>query len=367
MTSEARSGAAAGAGTWVEVGGIADLPEDRAVAVADGTVLVIRHGDEVTAWRNRCGHRDLSLHGGLVADGVVTCPHHLWRYRTTDGTCLAGGRDEALVPVAVVVDEGRVRVHPPPPPPSLVELLRAHARDAIASTAAPLPPTPLPPTSATDWTPSMPDVRQSTPRPALVWDMGGILYRYFTEVLRDMAAAGDWPDLVLGPTVGSDPDYERMTVGEIDEHVYLAIVRARLADAGIDVDPVTAIDWPTQERAVAWQLVAAAGAEHRPQGLLTNDASKWLGEDWWETWSGAGHFAHLIDVRHVGVRKPEPEPYLAAAAALGLQPRECLFIDDMVVNCKGAEAVGMASHHVDIRHPDDDLRALADRLGLVLA
>ena len=366
MSSEARPAAPAGAGTWVEVGAIADLPEDRAVAVADGRVLVIRDGDAVTAWRNRCGHRDLSLDGGLVADGVVTCPHHLWRYRTADGTCLAGGRDGALAPVAVEVDAGRVRVRRPPPPPSLVEVLRAHARDATAP-ASPLPPPPLPPPSRTDWTPPMPDVRQPTPRPALVWDMGGILYRYFTEVLVDMAAAGDWPDVVLGPTVGSDPDYERMSIGEIDEHDYLAIVRARLADAGIDVDPVTAIDWPTQERAVAWQLVAAAGAQRRPQGLLTNDASKWLGDDWWETWSGAGHFAELIDVRHVGVRKPAPEPYLAAAEALGLEPRECLFIDDMVVNCEGAEAIGMASHHVDIRHSDDDLGALADRLGLVLA
>ena len=210
----------------------------------------------------------------------------------------------------------------------------------------------------------LPAARPGTTLPALVWDMGGILYRYFTEVLADMADAHQWPELTLGPTVGVDEDYERMTMGEIDEHDYLAIVRARLAAVGLDVDPVAAIDWPTQARSVAWRVVARAAAQDRPQAVLTNDATKWLGEGWWETWHGAGHFAALVDVRRVGVRKPAPEPYLAAAEALGLDPSQCLFIDDMVVNCKGAEAVGMASHHVDIRHADDDLRALADRLGI---
>lgn len=210
----------------------------------------------------------------------------------------------------------------------------------------------------------LPDTTASTPLPALVWDMGGILYRYFTEVLVDMASAGQWPDLVLGPTVGVDEDYERMTMGEIDEHDYLAIVRQRLAAVGVDVDPVTSIDWPAQQRAVAWDVVTGAASQGRHQAVLTNDATKWLGEGWWETWHGAGHFAALVDVRRVGVRKPAPEPYLAAAEALGLEPTKCLFIDDMVVNCKGAEAVGMASHHVDIRHADDDLRALRDRLGI---
>jgi FMN phosphatase YigB (HAD superfamily) len=203
--------------------------------------------------------------------------------------------------------------------------------------------------------------------PALVWDMGGIMYRYFTEVLLEQAAANGWPvdGMPLGPTGAvEDPEYDAMNRGEIDEPGYLAVIRQRFAAAGIDVDPMTAIHWPDQSRPETWAVIRAAHAASHPQGLLTNDASKWLGPNWWETWEPARWFDHLIDVEQVGVRKPAPEPYLAAAAALGLAPVDCLFIDDMIVNCAGAEAVGMSSHHVDIRDVAGSMERLAKRLEL---
>lgn len=46
-----------------------------------------------------------------------------------------------------------------------------------------------------------------------------------------------------------------------------------------------------------------------------------------------------------GVRKPDPEAYLGPARALGVAPRECLFVDDRALNCRGAEAAGMSAHH----------------------
>lgn len=77
-------------------------------------------------------------------------------------------------------------------------------------------------------------------------------------------------------------------------------------------------------------------------------------------------FDQILDVVTVGVRKPAPEPYLAAAEALGLPAAACLFVDDMQVNCDGAEAVGMASHRFDITDPDGTVVALAARLGISL-
>lgn len=209
----------------------------------------------------------------------------------------------------------------------------------------------------------------TTALPAIVWDMGGILYRYFTEVLLEWAPQRGWQidDVALGPTSAvADPDYAAMMAGRIDEHEYLEIVRARLLRAGVDIDPTAVIDWPQQERRTAWHVISTAHRAGHPQALLTNDASKWLGERWWETWEPASWFDQLVDVTTIGVRKPAPEPYLAAASALELRPQDCLFVDDMVVNCQGAEAVGMASHHVDIREPDAALARLAERLGLDL-
>ena len=207
-------------------------------------------------------------------------------------------------------------------------------------------------------------------RPGVIWDLGGIIYRYFTEVLLAEAPTRGWAldGIPFGPTGRlPDPEYERMSDGHIDEHAYLDIVHARLATQGIDVHIPSEIDWPRQTRPEAIRLLAALQAADHPQALLTNDATRWLGQRWWETWAPAGYFDAIVDVATLGVRKPAPEPYRAGADRLGLQPHECLFVDDMRVNCRGAEAVGMASHHVDVAAPEHSLAQLADRLGVELA
>jgi len=50
---------------------------------------------------------------------------------------------------------------------------------------------------------------------------------------------------------------------------------------------------------------------------------------------------------------------------LGLQPAECVFIDDIEANVLAAEAVGMAGvHHRDL---DSTTRRLSELLGIPLA
>ena len=204
-------------------------------------------------------------------------------------------------------------------------------------------------------------------RTAIVWDMGGIMYRYFTEILAERAEVERWPTVPLGPT-GRLPDaeYAAMDAGEMVEPEYLGVVRRRLAAAGVEVDPVNEIAWSEQAREPTWTLIRALSEAGHRQALLTNDASKWLGERWWETWAPVSWFDAIVDVVTVGVRKPAPEPYLAAAEALDLPASACLFVDDMRVNCDGAEAVGMASHHFDIRAPERSIGELAERLGVTL-
>ena len=55
--------------------------------------------------------------------------------------------------------------------------------------------------------------------------------------------------------------------------------------------------------------------------------------------------------RHLGdggIRKPAPEIYEIGARSLHLQPKECVFVDDLRGNLKPARALGMTTvHHVD--------------------
>jgi putative hydrolase of the HAD superfamily len=45
----------------------------------------------------------------------------------------------------------------------------------------------------------------------------------------------------------------------------------------------------------------------------------------------------------IGHVKPDPEAYEITAEKLGVEPSECVFIDDKESFCQAAEAVGMKS------------------------
>ena len=54
-------------------------------------------------------------------------------------------------------------------------------------------------------------------------------------------------------------------------------------------------------------------------------------------------FDEVVESRVVGVRKPEPAFYEIACARLGVEPGECVFLDDLGINLKPAAAMGMTT------------------------
>ena len=65
-----------------------------------------------------------------------------------------------------------------------------------------------------------------------------------------------------------------------------------------------------------------------------------------------GTFATIVTGDRVELGKPHPEPYLTAAAELGLAPEDCLAIEDSNTGAKSAVAAGCTTlcvpHHVPI-------------------
>jgi putative hydrolase of the HAD superfamily len=73
-------------------------------------------------------------------------------------------------------------------------------------------------------------------------------------------------------------------------------------------------------------------------------------------------FDHVVLSFEVGHRKPDPAMFALAAQRAGVQPSECLLVDDLAKNCTGAEAAGWrAIHFVDAESAADELRQLTDR------
>lgn len=57
--------------------------------------------------------------------------------------------------------------------------------------------------------------------------------------------------------------------------------------------------------------------------------------------------------------KPHPEPYLTAAARLGVDPAHCVAFEDSVSGVRAAHAAGMRTVMVpDLVHPSDEVAAL---------
>ena len=87
-------------------------------------------------------------------------------------------------------------------------------------------------------------------------------------------------------------------------------------------------------------LVLRAHVMGIPTALLSNS---WGNEYPRELW--AGMFDAVLISGEVGLRKPEPEIYLLTAERLGLTPEDCVFVDDLKINVRGAVAVGMVGIH----------------------
>jgi nitrite reductase/ring-hydroxylating ferredoxin subunit len=98
----------------------ADLADGEARVVGYGggllpkEILVVRDGDHVRAYLNRCAHLALPLNVGRrvrTANRLLFCDHHHAAFRFEDGLCVEGVcPDASLAAVPITVHEGQVLV-----------------------------------------------------------------------------------------------------------------------------------------------------------------------------------------------------------------------------------------------------------------
>jgi putative hydrolase of the HAD superfamily len=78
--------------------------------------------------------------------------------------------------------------------------------------------------------------------------------------------------------------------------------------------------------------------------MLTNNVREW--EPLWRSMLAVDElFEAVVDSGFVGCRKPESRIYALTLERIGLPAEACLFIDDVLVNCEGAEKAGMTAIH----------------------
>ena len=110
------------------------------------------------------------------------------------------------------------------------------------------------------------------------------------------------------------------------------------------------------------ELMREAKAAGHRMGLLTNNVREW--EPLWRAMLPVDEiFEAVVDSGFVGCRKPDPEIYGLMLARLDDVPAEqCLFIDDVDVNCAAARELGMSAVHY--QHNEQAIPEIRDALGL---
>ncbi|HYF73265.1 MAG TPA: HAD family phosphatase [Nocardioides sp.] len=204
---------------------------------------------------------------------------------------------------------------------------------------------------------------------AVLWDMDGTLvdtepYWVQSEYALAERYGGRWSDAdalnLLGNDLVSSAHYIR-------EHM------------GIDVDPeqiveelldgvVARVELDVPWRPGAVDQLARLRAAGVPCGLVTSSYERFVAPILSRL--PAETFRVVVTGDRVEQAKPHPEPYLTAAAALGLTPEACLAVEDSNTGAKSAEAAGclvlVVENHVPVL--PSTRRVFADTLeGLDLA
>ena len=75
-------------------------------------------------------------------------------------------------------------------------------------------------------------------------------------------------------------------------------------------------------------------------------------------------FDHVIESAKIGLRKPDPKIYHMMVEALAVDPRRCIYLDDLGVNLKPARDMGMTT--IKVRDAKQALTELEAATGLSL-
>lgn len=208
----------------------------------------------------------------------------------------------------------------------------------------------------------------------LLIDYGGVLTVSIESSVRawadndavDLADFGallrDW----LGNTTGENPVHELET-GRMPPAQFERILADRLREltggqvmaAGL----LTRMFQHLKPEPGMLEVVRRARSQGVRTALLSNSwGNSYPREHWHDV------FDVVVISGEVGMRKPDPDIYLHTAGLLGLEPSQCVFVDDMPHNIAGAAAVGMvAVHHDNPRSTTAELEAvLGVRLGVEL-
>jgi putative hydrolase of the HAD superfamily len=178
---------------------------------------------------------------------------------------------------------------------------------------------------------------------AVIFDFGGVITSSPFEAFARYEAARGLPANFIRTVNATNPDHNawaQLERNEIDAAQFDAIFRAEAQALGHDVPGRDVL--PLLAGDVRPGMVAALQAckAQFKVGCITNNVASEEDIGWGCSVTDIlALFDHVIESSKAGVRKPDPRIYLMMCEALGVQPADCVYLDDLGINCKPAAAL----------------------------
>ena len=210
---------------------------------------------------------------------------------------------------------------------------------------------------------------------AVLWDFGGVFTTSpFDSFNRHEAERGLPKDLIRRVN-STNPDSNAWALferGHIDSKAFdVKFLEESTALGhpvrGAEVLPLLSGD--LRPRMVEALLICK---RHFKVGCITNNVVHGHGPTMSANREGASrvnavmqHFDAIIESSKAGIRKPDPRIYQMMCELLGVKPKECIYLDDLGINCKPAAQLGMTA--IKVIGEDQALADLAKATGLSFA
>jgi putative hydrolase of the HAD superfamily len=205
---------------------------------------------------------------------------------------------------------------------------------------------------------------------AVLWDFGGVILTSPFDAFNDYEAAHNLPADFIRSVNTHNPDSNAwallekndITPSEFDS--LFATESMALGHRVPGVDILALLSGSVRpEMEVALDAVIAAGyiTACLTNNVVSDDTGTTKRSDVAKVMA---KFDHVVESSKVGVRKPEPRFYEIACELAGVEPSECVFLDDLGINLKPARAMGMLT--IKVGKPGPALDDLATILGIPL-
>ena len=211
---------------------------------------------------------------------------------------------------------------------------------------------------------------------ALILDFGGVITRTLFETHDITERALGLPAGTLtwrGPfDPSTDPLWVRMQARAITERDYW-MERTR------QVGRLVGEEWSDMKTFVQRARGAEAELVLRPEAretilrvreaglrlaILSNELDLFYGVTFRKRFPLIDRFDVIVDATYTKILKPDPRAYELVLAELGLDRRNCVFVDDQKKNIEGAVAVDLPHVHFDVTRPAESYAQALEMLGL---